>query len=72
MPLSTASKSDAVRAKLDYPVIDGDGHWLEPIPIFLDFLKDVAGAQIAEQYLQSKAVKAQWYRMSDEERLSRR
>ncbi len=42
MPLSTASKSDAVRAKLDYPVIDGDGHWLEPIPIFLDFLKDVA------------------------------
>ncbi len=72
MPSSVASKSAAVRAKLDYPVIDGDGHWLEPIPIFLDFLKDVAGADIANQYLQSKATEAQWYRMSDEERLSRR
>ena len=23
------SKSAAVRAQLDHPVIDGDGHWLE-------------------------------------------
>ncbi len=32
----------SIRAKLEHPVIDGDGHWIEPIPIFLDFLKDVA------------------------------
>jgi hypothetical protein len=25
-----------IRAQLDHPVIDGDGHWLEPIPIFLE------------------------------------
>ena len=39
MARSRASKSAAVRARLDHPVIDGDGHWLEPIPIFLDYLQ---------------------------------
>ena len=43
MAYSKNSKSAAVRAKLNHPVIDGDGHWLEPIPIFLDFLRDVGG-----------------------------
>ena len=33
------SKSAAVRRNLDHPVIDGDGHWLEPLPIFLDYVK---------------------------------
>ena len=37
------SKSAAVRAASHHPVIDGDGHWLEPVPIFLDYLSDVAG-----------------------------
>ena len=41
MAYSKGSKSAAVRARLDHPVIDGDGHWLEPIPIFLDYLRDV-------------------------------
>ena len=27
-----------IRAQLKHPVIDGDGHWLEPIPIFLEEL----------------------------------
>jgi hypothetical protein len=33
------SKSAAVRTYLDHPMIDGDGHWLEPVPIFLDYLR---------------------------------
>ena len=24
---------------LKHPVIDGDGHWMEPIPIFLEYLR---------------------------------
>ena len=43
MAYSKDSKSAAVRAHLDHPVIDGDGHWLEPMPIFLDYLRDVGG-----------------------------
>ena len=26
---------------LKHPVIDGDGHWMEPIPIFLECLREV-------------------------------
>ncbi len=66
------SKSAAVRAKLDHPVIDGDGHWLEPIPILLDYLKDVGGPSIAARYVQSKANEAGWYTTSLDERLATR
>ena len=37
------SKSAAVRTHLDQPVIDGDGHWLEPVPIFPDYLRQAGG-----------------------------
>ena len=45
-----ASKSAAVRARLDHPIIDSDGHQVEFGPIFLDFLKEVGGAAVAERY----------------------
>lgn len=35
------------RAKLDHPVIDADGHMLEYVPVYLDFLKQVAGPEMA-------------------------
>ena len=28
-----------IHAGLKHPVIDGDGHWMEPIPIFLEYLE---------------------------------
>ena len=72
MAYMTDSKSAAVRAKLDHPVIDADGHWLEPIPILLDYLKAVGGPEIAQRYVRSKAQEADWYRMSSQERLHQR
>ena len=45
------SKSAAVRAQLDHPVIDGDGHWLEPVPIFLDYLRQVGGPSVVERFI---------------------
>jgi predicted TIM-barrel fold metal-dependent hydrolase len=66
------SKSAAVRAKLDHPVIDGDGHWLEPVPIFLDYLRDVAGPTMVERFQVSKAREGRWYRMTPQERLAAR
>ena len=33
-----------IRAGLKHPVIDGDGHWLEPVPVFLEYLREVGGA----------------------------
>ena len=37
----TKSRSEEVRAKLDHPVIDADGHLIEVEPVLLDYLKMV-------------------------------
>src|SRR5499426_1805740 len=65
------SKSAAVRAQLDHPVIDGDGHWLEPVPIFLDYLRQVGGPSVVERFIH-KAREAGWYEMRPQERMDRR
>jgi predicted TIM-barrel fold metal-dependent hydrolase len=65
------SKSAAVRRRLDHPVIDGDGHWLEPLPIFLDYLKQVGGPSLIAHF-QAKDVERGWYGMSPAERMDRR
>ena len=57
------SKSAKVRTQLTHPVIDGDGHWLEPIPIFLDYLRQVAGPNMtgAVEKFMKKASDTTWY-----------
>ena len=65
MAYSKGSKSAAVRARLDHPVIDGDGHWLEPIPIFLDYLREPAGAAGVEKFVK-KAKDTTWYDIAPE------
>jgi len=37
-----------IRAGLNYPVIDSDGHWIEYQPMILDYLKKVGGTKAAE------------------------
>jgi predicted TIM-barrel fold metal-dependent hydrolase len=71
MAYSKNSKSAAVRARLDHPVIDGDGHWLEPVPIFLDYLRDVAGPSVVEKFIK-KAKDVPWYDITPAERMDRR
>lgn len=71
MAPSKNSRSAAVRARLDHPVIDGDGHWLEPIPIFLDYLRDAAGPSVVEKFIK-RAKDTTWYDITPEERMRRR
>jgi predicted TIM-barrel fold metal-dependent hydrolase len=66
-----ASKSAAVRARLDHPVIDGDGHWLEPVPIFLDYLRQVGGPALVDRF-RAKVTERGWYEMTREERMDKR
>ena len=65
------SKSARVRARLDHPVVDGDGHWLEPIPIFLDYLRDLAGPTVVDQFVK-KASDTTWYDLAPDERMRQR
>src|SRR5262250_459969 len=74
MAYSTDSKSAAARSQLDHPVIDGDGHWLEPVPIFLDYLREIAGPTVVERFrkMATAHIDRGWYDMAPAERLDRR
>lgn len=50
MSQSKLSESARIRARLKHPVIDSDGHTLEAMPVFLNYLKAVAGARVADRY----------------------
>ena len=41
----------AIRAGLDFPVIDSDGHWLEYGPVLVDYLKKVGGNAAVDGFL---------------------
>ncbi len=66
------TSSADIRAQLSHPVIDADGHWLEPVPIFLDFLETEGGSAMADRFRENKKREDAWYGLSTEERLARR
>lgn len=67
-----AQRAADIRAQLMHPVIDGDGHWLEPIPVFLEYLRDVGGAGAVDQIRALWRLSSEWYRADWPERQHRR
>ncbi|HEY7716261.1 MAG TPA: amidohydrolase family protein [Candidatus Binatia bacterium] len=61
-----------IRAGLKHPVIDGDGHWMEPIPVFLEYLSEVGGAKSVDQIRALWRGRDAWYRATPEERQHKR
>jgi len=66
-----ATRSAQIRKTLDHPVIDADGHIIEYGPAYFEYLKQVAGPQLAQQYL-AKLDAGGWYRMSPADRVRKR
>ena len=56
--MSAVTSSAAIRAKLDFPVVDGDGHWLEFAPVLQDFVREYAGADVADRLASSRFISA--------------
>lgn len=50
MSAVTRSKSAEVRSGLSHPVIDSDGHWMEPTEVLLDYLEKIGGSDVADAY----------------------
>jgi predicted TIM-barrel fold metal-dependent hydrolase len=51
----SAHRSPAkVRAGLDHPIIDADGHWIEYNPVFAERMRKVAGDKAADGFLASQ------------------
>ncbi|GIX49312.1 MAG: hypothetical protein KatS3mg131_3523 [Candidatus Tectimicrobiota bacterium] len=74
MAVTSASRSAAIRARLEHPVIDVDGHTVEFEPGFLDVLQQVGGSGVVARYLaqRDRLAGARWYRLSLAERLAQR
>ena len=65
------SRSAAIRARLDHPIIDGDGHLCEHLPTFFEYLKRSAGQELAERFVDVRRASS-WYGHSPEERRQKR
>ena len=64
-----SAPSAEIRARLNHPVVDCDGHMIEHIPVFLDFLKQVAGPDLATRYTERMRTSREtmWYTLSEEQ-----
>jgi predicted TIM-barrel fold metal-dependent hydrolase len=46
--------SAEIRAGLDHPIVDADGHLVEVMPIFEEYLREIAGDAVADTYAAAK------------------
>jgi predicted TIM-barrel fold metal-dependent hydrolase len=72
--MASESKSEAqrIRASLNHPVIDADGHWLEFGPIIIDQLEKFGGSRAVEGFRASNGRVSKRLTASEEERKHRR
>lgn len=73
-PANARSRSAEVRAGLDHPIIDSDGHHVEYQPAVFDVLARVGGTAMVDRYqkwVEEHSLFA-WYGMSAEERADHR
>lgn len=73
MPTNGVTRSARVRSGLSHPVIDCDGHWTEPIPLWAEYVRKLAGSDAADTFLAMQRTRGNaWYEMSAQERQRRR
>jgi predicted TIM-barrel fold metal-dependent hydrolase len=71
--MTTGSTSASrIRRDLAHPVIDADAHWIEPIPIFADFLRDEGGPKALVKLRAMRKVAGLWYGLTPADRARRR
>src|SRR5579862_1203541 len=66
------SESARIHRQLDHPVIDGDGHWLEPIPVLEEFIDVVGGTHAVDRFRAWCLAKKQVYALAAEVKKRRR
>jgi predicted TIM-barrel fold metal-dependent hydrolase len=71
----------AIKDQIDHPVIDADAHWLEPLPVFFDYVATAGGpgavdrfrrAFRGEAFANNVAAANDWYDFTEAERLTTR
>ncbi len=72
--MAEKSASAKIHDRLNHPVIDADGHWIEFEPTLLDYLDGVAGPSMVDRLRRDDYLAGlrSWSQMSQEERRARR
>ena len=72
--MSAHHTAETIRSRLDHPVIDSDGHWIEFEPLALDYLHEVAGPAVVARYAKvaNQFGNTRWAAASPDERRDRR
>ena len=70
--MSAHMTPEQVRSKIDHPIVDGDGHWVEYDPVFSDKMRKVGGALAADGFLKAMGVTRDSLTMTVDERRHRR
>ena len=72
MSTNRSSKAALIRARLNHPVIDSDGHWLEFSPVVTEFIRRVGGDKAADAFGAVEGIITRILSFSDDERRARR
>src|SRR5438132_1263363 len=74
LAMADKSASATIHRRLNHPVIDADGHWIEFEPTLLDYLDRVAGPAMVDRFRREDYLAGlrSWARMAPEERRARR
>ena len=68
-----ASNSLRIRSRLNHPVVDGDGHWVEALPVFFEYLSEVGGPAMVDYYMKIHRENPDaWYAATPNQRLTAR
>ncbi len=71
--MSNTRTAQEIHDRLDHPVIDADAHWLEPVPVFLEFLRDAGGAAAVDAFRSVyERLDTAWYAASPQQRQAQR
>ena len=66
-------RAPKVRAQLDHPVIDADGHWVELFPIYFDYIAEVGSPADVDKFRTRYGHRFHgWYELTIEERRQHR
>jgi len=71
MAINRTSAAAALRSRLNHPVIDSDGHWVEFGPQLLDYLREVGGSKAVEGF-KSRPTEVWHLTLTQAERRARR
>jgi hypothetical protein len=70
--MSAHMTPEQVRSKIDHPIVDGDGHWVEYDPVFSERMRKVGGDLAADGFLKAMGTTREALSMSVAERRHKR